>query len=133
MGKRKPTDIGTDGEIECKNMITDQKAGLLPAYMFMSASIDPTCEKIEDKACGNNNYLASFTNSYWLLTANEEESNQCFYVNKNISSTVCSANNSFKPIVKVTGRIQYKEGTGTKNDPYVVNNTYYKTETEKKK
>ncbi len=133
MGKRKPADVGTDGEIECKSMITDQKAGLLPAYMFMSASIDPTCEKVEDKACGNNNYLASFSNSYWLLTANEEESNQCFYVNKNISSTVCSANNSFKPIVKVTGRIQYKEGTGTKNDPYVVNNTYYKTETEKKK
>ena len=133
IGKRKLTDVGTDGTIECKTMLTDQKAGLLPAYMFMSASIDPTCEKIEDKACGNNNYLANFQNSYWLLTANEDISNECYYVNKNMASTVCSANNSFKPIVKVNGRIQYKEGTGTKSDPYVVNTTYYKTETDKKK
>ena len=133
VGRRKMSDTGTDGTIECATVLSNQKAGLLPAYMYMSASIDPSCEKLEDRACGNSNYLAKFGNTYWLVTTNEELSNECYSVNKSVSSGVCSGNNSYKPIIKVTGRVQFKEGTGTSNDPYILDTTYYNTDTNKKK
>ncbi len=133
IGKRKMSDTSSDGSIECQNKISGQKAGLLPAYMFMSASIDPTCEKTEDKSCGNNNYLATYSNSYWLVTSNEEKSHECYYINRSISSGVCSSNTSYKPILTIDGRVQYKEGTGTAKDPYVLETTYYKTEDSKTK
>jgi hypothetical protein len=133
IGKRAMEDKGTDGSIECKTVLENQKAGLLPAYMYMSASLDPTCEKTGDKSCGNNNYLAAYNNSYWLVTSNSEKSNECYYVNRSITSGVCSSNTSFKPIIKITGRVQYTEGDGTSKNPYVINTKYYKTDDSKKK
>jgi hypothetical protein len=132
-GKRALTDKGTDGSIECETKLERQKAGLLPAYMYMSASIDPTCEETGDKSCGNNNYLATYDNSYCLVTTNSEKSNECYYVNRSITSGVCSSNTSFKPIITITGRVQYSEGDGSKKTPYVINTKYYKTETNSKK
>jgi hypothetical protein len=49
------------------------------------------------------------------------------------ASVVDKENYLPKPIIKVTGRVQFKEGTGTSKDPYILNTTYYNTETNKKK
>jgi hypothetical protein len=117
---------GTDGAIECEEVIENQKVGLLPTYMYMSASLDETCNKLSDKTCGNNNYLANYT-SYWTVTTNKDKSNYCFYINKSLTETICSSNATYKPILNISSRVQYTEGTGTKDDPYILDTSNYVT------
>lgn len=124
IGKRGKEETGTDGSVECATKVENQKVEILPAYMFMSASLDPTCNTVLDKSCGNNNYLAN-NSGYWLLTAEKERSNYCYYVNGAIISTYCSTNLSYKPMLMISSRVQYTEGTGSETDPYILNTTNY--------
>ena len=124
IAKRGPDEEGTDGAIECEVKAEAQQDGLLPAYMYMSASLDETCTKLSDQTCGNNNYMANYT-AFWLVTTNKEKSNYCFYISKAATQTICSSNATYKPILNISSRVQYTSGTGSKEDPYVLDTSNY--------
>ncbi len=121
VGKRKETDTDVSGRIECSKILQDQKAGILPAYYFMGASLDPNCKTITSRACGNYNYLSQFNDYWWLLTANGENTNEAYLINKRYAElSFCSAKASIRPIIKIGARVLYDKGNGTKDNPYTV-------------
>ena len=121
IGKRSTEDSDFSGEIECSLILKNQYVGLLPAYYYMSASLDSGCNSTISKNCGNYNYLSYFGDYWWLLTANSENTNEAFYIsNKFIASTLCSSKNSIRPIIMLGSRAVYDSGIGTEDEPYMI-------------
>lgn len=121
IGKRSTTDSDMSGKIECQEVLQDQYVGLLPAYYYMSASLDPSCNSIISKNCGNYNYLSQFNDYWWLLTGNSENTNEAYHVSqKKVDSTLCNFKSYIRPIIMLGSRAAYESGTGTLNDPYIV-------------
>ncbi len=120
IGKRYPKDEGRDGKYECKKQVEGQFGGLLPAYYFMSASLDENCKKTTSKSCGNYNYLSNY-GSWWIMTSDAENTNSCYLIDKKaISIQDCSYSYNFRPVVKFGSRAVYSTGKGTKADPYII-------------
>ena len=121
IGKRSKTDTDISGKIECQTILEDQNVGLLPAYSFMSASLDPGCDTIVSKSCGNFNYLAAFDDFWWLLTANAENTNEAYTVSKKyVEASLCNYKADIRPTIKIGGRVVYQEGDGTLDNPYQI-------------
>ena len=121
VGKRSTTDTDISGKIECQSILEDQFMGLLPAYYYMSASLDPGCETIVSKSCGNFNYLSKFDDFWWLLTANSETTNEAYTVSKKYAETsLCNYKADVRPIIKIGSRAVYQEGDGTLSNPYQI-------------
>lgn len=121
VGKRNTTDSDITGSIECKTILHDQNVGLLPAYYYMSASLDASCNNIISKNCGNFNYLSQFNDYWWLLTGNDENTNESYVVaQKYAQSNNCSFKSSVRPIIKLGSRAVYKSGDGSLDNPYEI-------------
>ena len=121
VGKRSTTDTDISGNIECQSILEDQFIGLLPAYYYMSASLDSGCDTISSKSCGNYNYLSQFDDFWWLLTANSENTNEAYTVSKKYAeSSLCNYKADIRPIIKIGSRVVYQEGNGTLDNPYLI-------------
>lgn len=121
IGKRSTTDSDISGKLECQVVLNDQLIGLLPAYYYMSASLDSSCDAITSKSCGNYNYLSSFDDYWWLLTANSENTNEAYTVSKKyVEASLCNYKADIRPMIKVGSRLVYSDGDGTKDNPYQV-------------
>lgn len=123
MGSRNMDDTDKTGKSECKTILKDQYISLLPAYIFMNASLDENCKTIKDKSCGNYNYLAAFGDDWWLLTASSANTTDVYYVtNKHVEPVISSAKTLVKPVVKISSRVLYSEGDGSLENPYTIKN-----------
>lgn len=121
VGKRNQTDSDISGSIECQTILENQYVGLLPAYYYMSASLDDSCNSIVSKNCGNYNYLSYFDDYWWLLTANSENTNEAYNISRKFAeSTLCSSRSNIRPIIMLGSRAIYDSGDGTENNPYIV-------------
>ena len=120
-GKRSINDSSKDGSTECKTKLEGEYVGLLPAYYYMSASLDSGCDSITSKNCGNYNYLSGFDDYWWLLTANADNTSEAYAVaRKFVSTNFCSFKSVIRPIMKIGSRVLYKEGKGTIEEPYEI-------------
>lgn len=120
-GKRNTTDSDVSGKSECTVILENQLMGVLPAYYYMSASLDSNCDSIVSKSCGNYNYLSQFDDYWWLLTANSENTNEAFAISKKYAeSSLCNYRADIRPIIKMGARAIYSEGDGSLNNPYQV-------------
>lgn len=121
IGKRSVEDKDVSGKIECQNILEEQYVGLLPAYSYMAASLDPGCETITSKSCGNFNYLSQFDDFWWLLTANSANTNEAYTVSKKYAeSSLCNYKADIRPTIKIGGRAIYQSGNGSKDNPYQI-------------
>lgn len=121
MGSRTTTDETTNGSTECKKVLEYQNISLLPAYLFMNASLDENCKVITDRSCGNYNFFASFSDYWWLLTANAENTNEAYLVQRRyVEPAMCQAKNTVRPMVKISSRVLYSEGDGSLSNPYTI-------------
>lgn len=120
-GKRSVTDTDISGKIECQDVLEDQMVGLLPAYYYMSASLDPECKTITSKSCGNFNYLSSFNDFWWLLTANSANTNEAYTVSKKYAeASLCNYKADIRPTIKLGSRAVYQDGDGSESNPYQI-------------
>ena len=121
IGKRSEQDEDISGKLECSVILEDQYVGLLPAYYFMSASLDPNCNTLTSKSCGNYNYLTEFDDYWWLLTADSESSNSVYNVETNyVELSLCSYKSSVKPTIMLGSRAVFQEGDGSLDNPYQI-------------
>jgi len=121
VGKRNTTDSDMSGKAECSVILEEQYTGLLPAYYYMSASLDDNCTSIVSRNCGNYNYLSQFNDYWWLLTANSETTNEAYNVSRNTAqSNLCSSRSNIRPVILLGSRALYESGIGTEDDPYIV-------------
>ena len=120
IGKRSTTETRKDGSVECSSTLSNEYLSLLTAYDFMNASLDSNCKAILDKSCGNYNYLTAYDKSYWLLTANSENTYGGYKASSYVSTSNLSTSAIARLVVNTTKNLVYVSGTGTETDPYIV-------------
>ena len=119
IGKRGLEDTTNDGSIECSSRLDKQYLGLLQLNEYITASLDPNCVNANSISCSNYNYLASFKNSYWTITANKDKSSQVYKINDTVMATGASNSGMARIVINLSENTNVT-GTGTENDPYVV-------------
>ena len=88
---------------------------------YITASLDPNCKNATNKSCLNYNYLV-IDNSWWLATANKENTYTVYMVNDSGAIEVANASqyNKVRPVIHLSERTLFDKGTGTLEDPYTI-------------
>lgn len=120
-GKRNQTSTKNDNSEECSDTIKNVKLGLLTLSDYITASLDPNCKNATNKSCLNYNYLV-IDNSWWLATANKENTYTVYMVNDSGAIEVANASqyNKVRPVIHLSERTLFDKGTGTLEDPYTI-------------
>ena len=120
-GKRATTESGAEQAVECKEVLRDQKIGLLTAADYMNASIDANCTTPTSLTCQNYNYLINDYN-WWLATAVTGTSSNTYMVaaNSGIESKQAMMYARIRPVIYLSSETMYLSGSGTEEDPYFV-------------
>lgn len=119
IGKRSEEDTINDGSIECSETLNNQYLGLLQVNEYMLASLDAGCTKTTSQSCKNYNYLATFNNTYWTITADKTNTHKVFKINTTPYSTNASSYGLAKIVINISENTSVT-GTGTEDDPYLV-------------
>ena len=121
VGKRSPASESKDNTEECKEVLKNQKYGLLTLSDFLYASVDPNCKSANTKSCKNYNYLVKDFD-WWLATANSESSSTVYKVARKGNATVENAADyaSVRPVIMLNSQVLYKSGKGTEKSPYKI-------------
>lgn len=123
VGARDITDETKDGSVECAKLSKNKFFfGTLLPYEFLRASLDPNCTNAKDRSCTNFNYLyESSHKAEWTTTPALSNSSKVLIFNGSVFSEFVS-NNAMNvyPVITLSKYAFYKEGTGTKADPYVI-------------
>ena len=106
--------------LKCSSVI-DEYIGLLTISRYNLASLDSNCLAVGDIACENYNYLVKPNMDWWLLTVGNYNTFSAFYVNgKQITINSTDKYHSLRPVVLVSNKAIYLQGTGTYSDPYFI-------------
>ena len=120
-GKRNSTSEVKNNSEECKETLPNQRIGLLTLSDYLYASVDPNCKSAETKSCKNYNYLA-LNDSWWLVTANKEDTSTVFAVSRrgNVATELAANYALVRPVIYLNSRVLYKSGNGSLTEPYEV-------------
>ena len=120
-GKRSSTSDVNDNSIECSETLKNQKMGLLTLSDYIYASRDPNCKSVSTKSCKNYNYLA-LKKSWWLATADTEDSYSVYSVSRNgyIKKDYASNYSLIRPVIYLNSNVLYNSGNGTEEKPYTI-------------
>ena len=122
IGKRGESEGVNDGSIEKDVYFKDQIIGLLPLYDYINASIDSKCSSAYTSSCSNYNYLNHYQYSWWLLTADKDNTYRVFKVDMNgmISSNKANSSGYIRPVIYLAKDVLYAGGNGTVENPYTI-------------
>lgn len=121
IGKRGITVLDNTGAVECSVMTVDyMPVGLLQLNEYALASLDKNCVNVLDSSCSNYNYLANLSKSFWTLTANDVNTYSAYSVAGSPFSTQTTRLFTIKLVVTISGTVNYTEGTGTYEAPYII-------------
>ena len=120
-GKRAPTSETKDNTEECKEVVRDQKLGLLTLSDYLYASLDPNCKSANTRSCMNYNYL-SIDDEWWLVTANSTDTSTAFKVDRDgvVKADITATYSKVRPVIYLNSKVLLKKGSGTEKDPYVL-------------
>lgn len=119
VGKMSTKDNAHNNSLECSKKLST-KIGLLTVSDFMNASIDSGCTSLTSRSCKNYNYLTDYY-SYWLVTANSENSYTAFAVSDNIvSAAETNKYYRIRPVVTLSSSVVATAGDGSESNPYTV-------------
>lgn len=121
-GKRSENQLSHDGSSECAMQLNNQKISLLPAYLYLTASLDTSCHETTDPACQNYNYLATEEANWWLLTASSENTYHVFSVSYSgeVNVSRASSNQVVRPVIHLSSLTKLANGNGTQENPYII-------------
>lgn len=121
VGKRSITDSIIDGTLECLEKIDNQVFGLLQVNEFFSASLDPYCSVESPESCLNYNYLKD-VGTTWTMTADKDSTFKVFKINdQGIVLSTARNTSGYKIVTTLNKGSVVESGTGTLEDPYVIN------------
>lgn len=125
VGSRTPNSTDMTDTEECSQTVEGENLGLIQANEFAVPSIDANCTTVESRSCLNYNYLTSINNPFWSITPVANTSYEVYRVASGIYNAKASSTTNILYTVHLNPRTQIKGGSGTFEDPYVVN-TYSK-------
>ena len=120
-GKRAINSETKDNSEECKEVLRDQKMGLLTLSDYLYASLDPNCKSAGTRSCMNYNYL-SIDDEWWLVTANSQNTATAYMVNQDgvVEANTTADYSKIRPVVYLNSKVLLKKGKGTEKDPYIL-------------
>jgi len=121
IGKRNFDDTILDGSLECDSLTEDYYSiGMLQANEYIISSLDTGCTAIGKRPCTNYNFLATYPESFWTLTASSENTYEVYYIDYLPSTAYANRKFGIKLVVNVNGEVNYTKGDGTIENPYVI-------------
>ena len=120
---RTEKDPSKDGSTECAVLSKDAMLfGTVSPYEYMRASIDPKCDSLTDKSCGNLNYMSNLDYaSSWSTIAAAENTHQAYmFDGKSFMLSGVSNTKGVNLVVKLSEYTNFKSGDGTLENPYRV-------------
>ncbi len=119
IGKRGLNDTDNSGNIECSQVMENQKVGLLTASDYIMASLDGNCKSIANEACQNYNYLVE-DYSWWLATANKDNTDKVYSIDNygRMASSNAMEFAYVRPVIYLNSKVLYKSGDGSKDKPF---------------
>lgn len=119
VGKRLETSESKNNSEECKEVLQNQRMGLLTVSDYLYASVDPNCKNTASKSCENYNYLANRAN-WWLATADAKDTTSVFSVSQlgDVESKSAASFSMIRPVITLNSRVFYQSGTGSEENPY---------------
>lgn len=121
VGKRAIDDMSISYSVDCTEMLEGQYISLINTLDYPMASLDENCKNVGDGACSNYNYLKDVISTSWTSIGVADNSYEVFYISSGYVSYLNSnKNNNFSWIVYLSGEELYKGGSGTEEDPYVI-------------
>ena len=86
----------------------------------IQSSLDSNCLNAGSWACANYNYLTKYKYAFWTITANSDNSYQAYFVDNFAKVGTTSRGAYIRLTAVINGKINYKSGTGTETDPYII-------------
>lgn len=106
----------------CSDTYNDLYIGVVQVDDILIPSLDSKCSNIYDVECTNYNYFFTI-NTGWTLNASSDNSYAVFNSNGGaVSYKNASASGYVRPVINLNSNILYKSGTGTSDDPYIIDN-----------
>ncbi|MGM9849403.1 MAG: hypothetical protein ACI31V_00715 [Bacilli bacterium] len=106
----------------CSDTYSDLYIGVVKVDDVLIPSLDSKCSNIYDVECTNYNYFFTI-NTGWTLNAVLDNTYSVFSSNGgSVSYKNASTSGYVRPVINLNSNILYKSGTGTSDDPYVINN-----------
>ena len=121
IGKRNYKEQAIDGNVECSVLTEDYYSlGLLQVNEFYIPSLDEKCNGENKRQCTNYNFLATYDDAFWTITASNENSYEVFYVDYVPQSGQAKKQSAIKLVVNLSGTVNYIKGNGTLENPYII-------------
>jgi len=115
------TNDGSIGNYNCVNKLEKQVISLLDVSDFAKASLDPECNSIFSKSCGNYNYMKRLNLHTWTPVAVSNNSYQVYYLtNGIIKYQEASIYQNYNLVLHIDGEEKIVSGKGTEAEPYVI-------------
>ena len=122
VGKRSVNDSINDRTIECSETLDEYPFSLLQANEFYIPSLDANCNSFNSPSCLNYNYMLQLA-STWTITADKDSSYRAYkIINSGISLSNTNTNSYIRVVTTLNKDLVVYSGTGSKTDPYVINN-----------
>ena len=120
VGKRSAKETVLDDSIECQTLSELMGATTLTVAEYLTASLDNGCKSLNSRECVNYNYLAKLGSIFWTVTAKAENTGYAYAISSSVQTEQTSISYGIRLVVTVNGDINYKGGTGTASDPYII-------------
>lgn len=121
IGGREKTNLVISTQIDCSVTLAKQYVGLINPTDYAQASLDDDCKQINDGSCTNFNYMYNTLGSTWTVNPIMDNTYQVIlYLPGHFSATDANETNKYHLVINISGNELYKKGTGTLEDPYVV-------------
>jgi len=121
VGKRSINDLSIDITKDCSEVLEKQIISLINISDYARASLDPECKNLKDLSCNNYNYLYGIASSSWTLNGSADNTYEVAFLSDGITHFQ-NANTfmSYNIVIYIDGNQIYTTGTGSLNDPYVI-------------
>lgn len=121
IGKRSVKDKSISYSVDCAEKLEGQYISIINLLDYPMASLDENCKEIGAGSCTNYNYLKSVISTSWTSIGVADNTYESYYISDGYVSYLNSnKNNSYNWVVYVSGEELYKSGSGTAEDPYII-------------
>ena len=121
VGKRNSNNFSIDSSIDCSEKLEKQVISLLSVSDYAKASIDPDCTSLNSRSCNNYNYLYGVVSSTWTMNGSLDNTYDVLFLADGVMLTqTANTYNEYSIVIYIDGNRIYTSGSGSSNDPYVV-------------
>ena len=123
IGKRNPTDIGIDYNIDCSEILENQYISVINVSDYSRPSLDEHCDSIVAGACTNYNYMLYVTGNTWTVSTKKDSTYNAIMITGGVgASDTAKTSSSYNWVVAFRGDELYTQGDGSANNPYLISN-----------